>query len=207
MARHLAHLRGAAELLGEDLGRAAHGERALLEVARHVQRPSLVAEMALQLAEDRRRGVARELRPAAGLEAVDRLDQAEARDLKQVVEGLVGVRVAQREIARQREETLHELLARGKVCELVVANQQEALGLTWVGAHAWGTALAPLCQRNHNSGCSHLSNLPVVLDSQVRCATALYDCATSPSCTQRTPVRIKLSQPATNWIFSFCLRN
>jgi hypothetical protein len=55
--------------------------------------------MALQLAEDRGSRVARELRPAAGLEAVDGLDQAEARDLQQVVEGLVGVRVAQREVA------------------------------------------------------------------------------------------------------------
>jgi hypothetical protein len=48
--------------------------------------------VALQLAENGRRGVARELASAAGLEAVDRLDQAEARDLQQIVEGLIGVR-------------------------------------------------------------------------------------------------------------------
>ena len=62
---HLTHLGRAPELLGEDLGRAAHRERALLEVARHVERPALVAEVALELAEDGGRGVARELRPAA----------------------------------------------------------------------------------------------------------------------------------------------
>ena len=115
--RHLAHLRRASELLGEDLRRAADRERALLEVARHAQRPALVAEMALQLAENRGCGVARELRAAAGLEPVDRLDQPEARDLEQIVERLVGVDVAQRQVARQRQEPLHELLPRGKVSE------------------------------------------------------------------------------------------
>ena len=198
MSGDLADLGRASELLREDLGRAADRERALLEVARHVQRPALVAEVALQLAEDRRRGVACELRPAARLEAVDRLDQAKARDLEQVVVGLVGVGVAQREVARERQETLHQLLTRGEVTEPVVARQQQALCLTCLGAHAWGTAVAPRRQGNHNSGCSHLSNLPVVFDSQVRCATVLYDCATSLSCTRRAPVRTRCSQPATD---------
>jgi hypothetical protein len=59
-----------------------HGERALLKLARHVERPSLVAEVALELAENRRCRVARELSTAARIEAVDRLDQAQARNLK-----------------------------------------------------------------------------------------------------------------------------
>ena len=104
-------------------------ERALLEVARHVQRPALVAEVALELAEDGGRGVARELRAAAGLEAVDGLDQAEARDLEQIVERLVGVAVAQREIAGQRQEALHELFPGGEITFEVVTNQELPLGL------------------------------------------------------------------------------
>ena len=94
-----------------------------------MQRPALVAEVALELAQDRRRRVARELRPAAGVEAVDRLDQAEARDLEEVVERLVRVRVAQREVAGERQEPLGELLARGEVAVAVVADQELALGL------------------------------------------------------------------------------
>ena len=81
--------------------------------------------------------------PRPGLEAVDRLDQAEAGDLKQVVERLVGVRVAQSEVACQRQETLRELLACGEVAQLVVAHQEEALRLTRVGAGAGGTAVVP----------------------------------------------------------------
>jgi hypothetical protein len=67
---HLTYLGRPAKLLREFLGGVAHGERPLLEMAWNVDRPALVAKVALQLAEDRRRGVARELRPAAGLETV-----------------------------------------------------------------------------------------------------------------------------------------
>ena len=108
-------------------------ERALLEVARHVQRPALVPEVALELAEDGGRGIARELRAAPGLEAVDGLDQAEARDLQQVVERLVGVGVAQGEIAGQRQEALHELLPGGEITVVVVSNEE--LSLSVCAAH------------------------------------------------------------------------
>ena len=120
-----------------------------------MQRPALVAEVALQLAEDGRCGVARELRAAAGFEAVDRLDQAEARDLQQVVERLVGVRVAQREIASQRQETLHQLLTRGEVAELVIANQELSLDLprgSAVGACRVGRSGQP---RRCEGDCTH----------------------------------------------------
>ena len=55
--------------------------RQLLQVARHAHGPALVAEVALELAEDRRDGERRERRLARGVEAVDRLEQAERRDL------------------------------------------------------------------------------------------------------------------------------
>ena len=94
-----------------------------------MQRPALVAEVALQLAQDRGRGVARELRAALGLEAVDGLDQPEARHLDQVVERLVRVGVAQRQVARERQEPLGQLLARGEVALAVVPDQELPFGL------------------------------------------------------------------------------
>ena len=62
--------------------------------------------------------------PALGVEAVDRLHEADAGDLHQVVERLVGALVAARELARERQEALDQLLARGRVAALVVAHQQ-----------------------------------------------------------------------------------
>ena len=143
----------AAELLRERLGRTVHRERALLEIARHVQGPALVAEVPLQLAENGRRGVARELRAPSGLEAVDRLDQAEARDLEQVVERLVRVGVAQREVTGEWQEALAELLARGEVPQLVVADQQPAFGLPRIGARAGRASCGP-CESGCRNSCS-----------------------------------------------------
>jgi hypothetical protein len=81
----------------------------------------------LQLAQHGRRRIAGELRASTGVEAVDRLDQTEARDLQQIVERLVRVGVTSREVARQRQEQLRELLARGPVAPAVVAEQEFAL--------------------------------------------------------------------------------
>ena len=53
--------------------------------ARHAQHPSAVAEMALDLAEDRRDREARERGATVELVAVDRLHEPEARDLDQIV--------------------------------------------------------------------------------------------------------------------------
>ena len=60
----------------------------------------------------------------AGIEAVDRLEQAERRDLDEVVELLAAALVAPRELARERQEALDELLARGRVALAVVADEQ-----------------------------------------------------------------------------------
>jgi hypothetical protein len=176
MRRHLPHLGRAAQFLRERLGRAADRERALLKVARHVQRPALVAEVALQLAEDGRRGVARELRPASGLEAVDRLDQAEARDLHEVVQRLVRVRVAKGEVTRERQEALAELLARSEVAVVVVADQKPAFSFLCIRSVAGGPALCPQSTRSGQCGNAHDEPL-VVFDvrsaSRPLCATAL----------------------------------
>ena len=95
-----------AELARHLVGDAVDLDRELLQVARHAHRPALVAEVALELAEDRRHGERRERRLARRVEAVDRLEQAERGDLDQVVELLPAALVAAGELPRQREEAL-----------------------------------------------------------------------------------------------------
>ena len=54
------------------------------------------------------------------VEAVDRLQQAERRDLHEVVERLAAALVAAGELARERQEALDERVARGRIAALVV---------------------------------------------------------------------------------------
>ena len=81
--------------------------------------------MPLDLADDVRRRVRRELDAAVEVEAVDRLDQPDRADLDEVVELLAAVRVTPRERAHERHVLLDQLLARLKVAFLVVAAQQD----------------------------------------------------------------------------------
>src|SRR5439155_17029293 len=90
-------------------------------------RPGPVTEMALELAQDRRDGVAGEGDVAIGVEAVDRLDEPERRDLEEVLERLLGALVAARELARQQQEALDERLARRGVAVALVAQEQLAV--------------------------------------------------------------------------------
>ena len=110
--RELRRRRGAAELARQRLAGRLEPDRQLLQVARHAHRPALVAEVALELAQDRRDGEAREGRLARRIEAVDRLQQPERGDLDQVVERLAAALVAAGELARERQKALDELLAR-----------------------------------------------------------------------------------------------
>ena len=131
-----------------------------------MQRPALVAEVSLELTQDRRRGVARELRAAAGLEAVDCLDEAEARDLKQVVERLVGVRVAQRQVTRERQEALGELLPGDQVTFVVIANQEPALDLSRFLARAGASVPATGRTRGSDRQYGHLLEPPSLSDDK-----------------------------------------
>ena len=100
--------RRAAELARELLGDAVDADRHLLQVARDADGPALVAEVALELAEDgghRERGEGG--RPVR-LEPVDRLQQAQRGDLDEVVERLAAALVAPRELARERQEACDE---------------------------------------------------------------------------------------------------
>ena len=70
--------RRAPERDGQLLDRAVDAEVEFLQAARHLDRPAFVAEVALDLADDRRRRVGRELDAALEVEAVDRLEQPDA---------------------------------------------------------------------------------------------------------------------------------
>jgi hypothetical protein len=102
----------ALKLLGQLGHRLADLGDAVVQTARHAHRPDAVAEMALQLAEDGRRGEGGEGDAALGVEAVDRVHQPQARHLEKVVEGLVRAAVALGEAFREGQVAPHELLAR-----------------------------------------------------------------------------------------------
>src|SRR3954468_15206919 len=96
--------RRTAELARELLADRLELDRELLQVARHAHRPAAVAEVALEFAQDRGHGKARERGLAVRVEAVDGLQQAEARDLHQVVERLAAALIAACELAGKRQE-------------------------------------------------------------------------------------------------------
>jgi hypothetical protein len=66
--------------------------------------------MTLQLTDDRRCGVGRELEPAVGVEAVDGLEQAHRRHLDEVVEGFAPVHEPAGEVLGEPEVRPHELV-------------------------------------------------------------------------------------------------
>ena len=117
-------LGGRPVLLGQLLLRLFDLERLLLSSARHVYRPAEVAEVALELTENRRHRERGEGGPALGVEAVDRLDEAQAGDLEKVVERLSRAGVPSGELARQGQEAGYELVARAAVSVLLPADEE-----------------------------------------------------------------------------------
>ena len=77
--------RGTAELGIQRTRVGIDAELEVLDRPWHVDRPAVVAEVALDLADDGRHGERREREPTIGIEPVDRLQQAEGRHLLQVV--------------------------------------------------------------------------------------------------------------------------
>ena len=105
-----------------------------MEAARHPHGPDAVAEVALQFAEDGGGGEGGEGGAADRVEAVDRVDQAEVRHLQQVVEGLAGAAVAQRQVFGEGEIAADQLLAGGGVALVAEAAPEQRLGgqaLAW----------------------------------------------------------------------------
>src|SRR5690606_8907766 len=93
----------------------------------HVYLAAAIAKVALELAQDRRRGVAGEAVAQGRIEAVDRLDQAQARDLVQILGRLAAAGVAVGEAARERHEAGDELLLHGGIARAVVPREQRRL--------------------------------------------------------------------------------
>src|SRR5262249_55882025 len=129
--------RRALELGAHVLDQAGEHLVQLLEPTWHVHGPGAVAEVALDLADDGRDGIRPEEDAALQVEAVDRLDQADRRDLDEVVELLAAAGVAARDRAREGEIGLEELAARRRVPALVVRGEKLGpLQLVRAEAHA-----------------------------------------------------------------------
>src|SRR5207248_7363688 len=99
------------EILGQRVEHRTQAEVQLLHPAGHAHRPSLVAEMALQLPHDRGRRVRRELEAALRVETVDRFEQAHRGHLYEVVEGLPAVHEASGEVLGESQVGLYEVVA------------------------------------------------------------------------------------------------
>jgi len=99
-----------AELDVELLDRAIDREVEFLQPARNLDRPAFIAEITLDLADDRRRRVRRELHAAFEIEAIDRLEQSDRTNLNQIVERFAAIRELDREIACQIEMRDDELV-------------------------------------------------------------------------------------------------
>ena len=116
----LADRRRPPELLGQLAHHRAEPEVQLLDPPGNPDRPPLVAEVALQLAHDRRGGVGGELEAPLGVEPVDRLEQAEGGHLHEVVEGLAPVGEPAGEVLGQAHVGGDQLVAQGTVARLGV---------------------------------------------------------------------------------------
>src|SRR5215218_7315892 len=126
----LGDARRVAELGGQLVDRTRHLRVELLQRARHANRPALVAEVALDLPHHVRSRVGRYRHLSLEVETVDRLDQPDRPDLLDVLELLATAGVTTGERADERQVASDQLLARGRVAQLVVAPHQLAvLGL------------------------------------------------------------------------------
>src|SRR6185437_15873065 len=113
-----------AQLHGQLLDEPRQLDVQLLQAAWHAHRPALVAEVPLDLADDVRRRIRRQLDTALEIEPIDRLDQADRADLDEILQLLAAIRVPARERAHERHVLLDQLLARMEVTLLVVFTQQ-----------------------------------------------------------------------------------
>lgn len=139
----LAHLRvrgdfghggpAAGDGLGQVLGGEAHAVAQVLDAAGHVQGPHVVAEVPLDLAGDGRHRVALERVAARGVVPVDGLDQAEGRDLPQVLEALAAAAEASGETVRHGQPGFDDLVPEGVALRAGGHGGEPAEGLGGVG--------------------------------------------------------------------------
>src|SRR5262245_41448794 len=98
----------------------------LLQPPRNRDRPASVAEVPLQLPDDGREDVRHQLHFAIEIEALDRLDQSDVRDLLEVVDLLAAPRVAIGDATNDRDEALDQPVAGSEVALLAVGAQERA---------------------------------------------------------------------------------
>ncbi len=122
-----------------------HGEGTILVGARDVHGPAEVAEVVLQLPHDRRYRKCRERRTSFWVKAVDRVEQSDARDLREVVKRLGASVVSPREAVCEREEPPNQLVAGRGVAEARVPPKQ--------ALHACGVVL----RRSAHGTCAGIS--------------------------------------------------
>lgn len=98
------------QLLGELRSRRADLHAQLLQPPGHADRPSLVAEVTLDLPDDCRCGVGGELQASLDLEAVHGLDQPDGADLDEVLEGLPTVAEPAGAVLDERQVQVRQLV-------------------------------------------------------------------------------------------------
>ncbi len=108
------------------LGRG-RGERQpqLLQPARHAHRPALVAEVPLDLTDDRRGRVGGELHATVRVEAVDGLDQPDGGDLREVVQRLAAVAEPACQVLDERQVHAHQPVAQLRVLRTAVLQRAQ----------------------------------------------------------------------------------
>lgn len=84
---------------------------AILEPARHVHGPAVIAEVPTHLAHHRGDGERQETAALFGVEAVDRIDQTQSGDLTQVLEVLTAPVIVARDVLRQRQAAFDDRVA------------------------------------------------------------------------------------------------
>ena len=95
----------------------------LLEVARHADGPAVVAEVALELSEDGGDGKARERESAPGVEALDRLEEAERGDLLEIV-GVGAAVIAASEVVGEGKKAGDECVACRRIMIAAIAREE-----------------------------------------------------------------------------------
>ena len=116
--------RGTAQLHGELLDHPVQTDVQVLKGPRHLDRPALVAEVALDLAQDGRGGIRGELHPSAEIEAIDGLDEPDGADLDEVLHRLAARSEATGQALDQRKVAGDELFAREDVTIVPYAKQE-----------------------------------------------------------------------------------
>ena len=108
----------------------------LLAATRRPDRPGLVAKVSLELAFDRRRRERRKLEIAPRVEPFDRFEQADERDLPQVVELLTAIRETTREVGGEPLVSFDQFVPELPLARSPIFDELRSLQFPRIGIHA-----------------------------------------------------------------------